>query len=199
MRDKKQGLRVDALLRRESLPVTESHLWSRIIQERVVRLSPYLLSHSVALYHPIGREVATEAIREHSLSEGKKLFYPRLNGDEMDLVRVRSAEELKSGCYGILEPVGDQLLTEADQDRLVVFVPGIAFDRQGNRLGRGRGYYDRVLARLHGRARFVALAYEFQIVEELPIESWDQKVHHIVTERRTIDCGVVPSWSDGAS
>ena len=79
------------------------------------------------------------------------------------------------------------LLAETDRAGLVVFVPGVAFDPRGNRLGRGKGWYDRLLERL-GDAMFVALAYEFQIIEEVPTESWDQKVHYVVTENRVIDC-----------
>jgi len=153
-----------------------------------------MASCSVALYSPIGNEVATEEIRDHALRAGKKLFYPKLGReDSLNLVRVLSAEELRPGRYGILEPVGVQVMTEQDQDGLVVFVPGVAFDLRGNRLGRGKGWYDRVLMRLRDGVRFVGLAYEFQVVGELPAEGSDQRVHHIITEKRIIDCnGIAP-------
>jgi 5-formyltetrahydrofolate cyclo-ligase len=71
---------------------------------------------------------------------------------------------------------------------LIVFVPGVAFDTRGQRLGRGKGWYDRLLRQLGGNTVFVGLGYEFQIVEEVPTESWDEKVHYVVTEERVIDC-----------
>ncbi len=194
MGEKKQALRAQALLRRDSLTASEITLWSRLIQERVLRFSPYLLSRTVALYSPVGNEVATEAIRDHALKARKKPFYPKLrNGEDPALIQVESVEELKPGRYGILEPSGEKVMTREDQEQLVVFVPGVAFDPQGNRLGRGKGWYDRALERLGEGPTFVALAYEFQIVEQVSAERWDRKVHHIITERRIIDCGDLAS------
>ena len=196
MGEKKQSLRASALRRRDSLAASEFGLWSRLIQERALRFSPYLFSSSVALYSPIGNEVATEQIRDDALKSHKKLFYPKLgDGENLALIRVESAGELKPGRYGIPEPIGEKAMAKEDQGRLVVFVPGLAFDSQGNRLGRGKGWYDRVLKLLGDGPTFVALAYELQIVEQVPAEEWDRKVHHIITERRIIDCGDAPSRS----
>ncbi|MFQ5902320.1 MAG: 5-formyltetrahydrofolate cyclo-ligase [Candidatus Binatia bacterium] len=200
MGEKKHKLRARALLQRESLTTSELCLWSHLIQERVLHFSPYLVSRSVALYSPIGNEVATEEIRDHALGAQKKLFYPKLGeGEDLDLIQVESAEELRTGRYGILEPIGDKVMTKQDQEELVVFVPGLAFDLQGNRLGRGRGWYDRALELMGEGTRFVALAYEFQVEKDLPTERWDRKVHHIITERRIINCRDIPSRSGWAS
>jgi 5-formyltetrahydrofolate cyclo-ligase len=148
------------------------------------------------LYSPSGNEVATEDIREHALKAGKKLFYPKLeSGNDLHLVRFEESKKMKPGRYGILEPTGVERLAKKDEEGLIVFVPGLAFDMHGNRLGRGKGWYDRALATLGEQARFIALAYEFQIVDEIPTDSWDRKVHHIITERRVIDCGDLPSDS----
>jgi len=146
------------------------------------------------LYSPSGNEVATAEIREHARSSGKKLFYPKLGaGADLHFVRLEVSDEMRPGRYGILEPTGDEKLSI--EEGLAVFVPGLAFDLQGNRLGRGQGWYDRVFALLARQARLIALAYEFQIVDEIPTDSWDRKVHHIITERRVIDCGDLPSDS----
>lgn len=200
MVEEKDKLRELALLRRDSLSATEVTLWSQLVQERVFGFLTYEISRSVALYSPIGSEVATEGIRDHSLKAGKKLFYPRLGkGDDFALIRVESAQELIRGRFGILEPVGDKIITKQDQEGLIVFVPGLAFDLQGNRLGRGKGWYDQVLQLLGEGPMFVALTYEIQIVEDLPAERWDQKVHCIITERRIIDCGGIASRSGWVS
>jgi 5-formyltetrahydrofolate cyclo-ligase len=196
MGETKDKLRAIALLQRDSFSTAEIALWSRLIQERVLRFPLYLISWSVALYSPIGNEVATDEIRDHALKAGKKLFYPKLGkGENLALVRVESVKEFKPGRFGILEPKGDKTMTKEEHPGLVVFVPGLAFDLQGHRLGRGRGWYDRVLSLLGEGSKVVALAYEFQIVKELPAERWDQKIHHIVTEKGIIDCGDIPSRS----
>jgi 5-formyltetrahydrofolate cyclo-ligase len=179
-----------SLRRRDSLGAAECRLWSHRIQQRVLRFFPYLWSRSVALYSPIGKEVATEQIRNHALRSGKKVFYPRLgDGGRPVLARVESAGELRPGRYGILEPTGTRLITAEDQERCVVFIPGLAFDTRGNRLGRGKGWYDRALEALEEGVVFVALAFEFQVLERVPAERWDRRVHHIITERRIIVCG----------
>lgn len=190
MRDKKHRLRTAAQSRAGTYSDSECGLWSRSVQERVLQFSPYLDSTSVALYSPIRNEVATERIRDHALAGGKRLFYPRLGQkNRLDLVRITSPLELQSGRYGILEPVGEERLSTGDAEGLIIFVPGLAFDLHGNRLGRGKGCYDRLIRQIGDHAVFVALAYEFQVAEAVPVECWDQKVNYIITERRVIDCG----------
>ena len=152
------------------------------------------------MYSPSGNEVATEDIRDHALKAGKKLFYPKLDtGTDLHWARLEASDKMKPGRYGIFEPAGVARLAKNDVEGLIVFVPGLAFDLHGNRLGRGKGWYDRALAALGEPARFIALAFEFQIVDEIPVDSWDQKVHHIITERRVIDCGDLPSDSGRVS
>jgi 5-formyltetrahydrofolate cyclo-ligase len=200
MGDTKEILRARAVQRRECLSASEAGPKSRLIQQRVLSFPPYLRSGAVALYSPSRNEVATEEIRDHALNTGKKLFYPKLDaGADLQWVRLEAADKMKAGRYGILEPIGVARPSQKDAEGLLVFVPGLAFDLHGNRLGRGRGWYDRALASLGDRARFIALAFEFQIVAEVPTDSWDRKVHHIVTERRVIDCGDLPSDSGWVS
>ena len=77
----------------------------------------------------------------------------------------------------------------AEASGLLVIVPGVLFDPYGHRLGRGGGWYDRVLHALSGEGVYFGLAYEFQIISRIPVESWDQSVHFVVTQERVIDCG----------
>ena len=76
-----------------------------------------------------------------------------------------------------------------------MFVPGVAFDCAGNRLGRGAGWYDRLLANLGSKKFAIGLAYEFQIVDAVPAQPWDCRVNLILTEKRAIDCGALPPGS----
>jgi 5-formyltetrahydrofolate cyclo-ligase len=191
MGEKKPALRAAALSQRNSLSPAQALALSRLIQAKALQFSRYLQALSVALYSPIQNEVGTEEIRERSLAQAKILFYPRLGrGNGVELVEVKSAGELKPGPFGILEPAGRTILSDREIGGLIVFVPGVAFDLRGNRLGRGRGWYDRLLGRLGARATSVGLTYEFQIIGEVPVDSWDQRVQFLITESRIIDCAV---------
>lgn len=78
--------------------------------------------------------------------------------------------------------------TGAERDDLMVLVPGVLFDCQGNRLGRGGGWYDRTMQLIGGRGLYVGLAYELQLIDHVPTQAWDQKVDYVITESRVIDC-----------
>jgi 5-formyltetrahydrofolate cyclo-ligase len=189
MREEKHSLRAAALTQRRLLPRSESLTRSRLIQARVLQFSPYLLSRSVALYNPIQNEVETETIRDHALVTGKNVFFPRFGPqDSSELIRIGSAAEFNPGRFGIPEPTGEGRLAGRDRKELVVFVPGVAFDLRGNRLGRGKGWYDRLIKKELGETTLIALAYDFQIVNTVPAEEWDQRVHYVVTERSVVDC-----------
>ena len=186
----RQGLRIGALVRRRTLAPVDCFSWSDSIQLTALKLVEYRSARTVALYSPVQNEVDTSAILSDALKWGKKVFYPKLSlTGTTGFARIRSAAELVVGRYGVLEPAGREVLTPADSDRLIVFIPGLLFDRQGHRLGRGGGWYDRVLNGLGNRGFFVGLAYEIQLVDDLPAESWDQRVHFLITEKNQIDCG----------
>jgi 5-formyltetrahydrofolate cyclo-ligase len=190
--EKKSALRKAVSTRRDAITRQERFLWSRAIQARALGLPAYRVSYAVALYSALPNEVGTERILDDALTAGRKVFYPRTSVAGIpDFIRVTTSEELRAGPYGVREPAGLERLSEADRSGLLVFVPGVAFDAAGNRLGRGKGWYDRMLAWLDDKAVLVALAYECQVVEEVPTETWDRRVHYIVTENRIIGCGAV--------
>jgi 5-formyltetrahydrofolate cyclo-ligase len=200
MREKKRSLRAAALAQRSLLSRSESIARSRLIQARVLQFPPYLLSRSLALYNPIQNEVETVAIRDHALVTRKNVFFPRFGPkDSLELIRIGSASEFSPGRFGILEPTGEERLAGRDREELVVFVPGVAFDLHGHRLGRGKGWYDRLIKKDLGEATVVGLAYDFQIVEAVPAEEWDQKVHYVITERSVVDCRRMPMQSSQVS
>jgi 5-formyltetrahydrofolate cyclo-ligase len=186
----RQSLRYGALVRRRALAQIDCFSWSDSIQRTALKLVEYRSAGAVALYSPVHNEVETSAILSDALKLGKKVFFPKLSvAGGMGFARIHSSAELVVGRYGILEPVGNEVLAAAEVEGLTVFVPGLLFDRQGHRLGRGGGWYDRVLKELGNRGFFVGLAYEIQLVDNLPSERWDQRVHFIITEKNRIDCG----------
>lgn len=189
MGESKIALRTVASSRRSALSQTDVLSRSLLIQARVCEFPEYLSSQSIALYASIQNEVRTDKIRDHALRRGKRVFYPVLRpGGTTQLIRLESAGKLRLGPFGILEPSGEEQLPDVWQDALFIVVPGLAFDLNGNRLGRGKGWYDRLLKRLGENAVAAALAYDCQIVDQVPVEPWDERVAYIFTETRRIDC-----------
>jgi 5-formyltetrahydrofolate cyclo-ligase len=187
--ERKRALRAAMLRQRGQLSSVDSVSWSRLVQARVLQFSPYLTCRSVALYSPIQNEVETGEIRGHALSAGKSVFLPRCGKqDSVELVEIGSAAELEPGRSGFLEPTGEKRLLPQDFGELAVLAPAVAVDLRGNRLGRGKAWYDRLIEQLNGAATVAALAYEFQIVDEVPSDEWDQQVDYVITERRVIHC-----------
>lgn len=193
--DKKRALRGAFLAKREALSAVQVRAWGERIQRGVLALSAYRAARSIALYSPLGNEVATSGILRDALAARKRLYYPKVTDGSPGAFRVRAETELVPGRYGILEPAGNQRLPR-DGDGLAVFVPGVAFDRNGNRLGRGMGWYDRWLAGLDARVPRIGLAYECQLLEEVPAGPGDLPVCFIVTEERIVDCA---GWGGGVA
>lgn len=147
-------------------------------------LKEYQRVASLGLYAAFDNEVETEAIFHHSVHLSKKVFYPKANSDKTTLSfhAVSSLSELTPGYAGILEPVTEE--TENIQDIQMLVIPGVAFDRNGNRLGYGHGFYDRLLKNYRGYK--IALAYEFQLLDVLPTDSTDEIVDVVVTEEQVV-------------
>ena len=132
--------------------------------------------HKIMLYYPIRNEVDVIPLLE-AYQDSKVLLLPVvLHGHKMELRQYKGAESLKKGSYGIPEPIGERYSGRID----TIIVPGVGFDRQLHRIGRGGGYYDRFLKK-HPEAKKVAVAYDFQIVDHVPVSFFDQKVDAIIT------------------
>ena len=156
------------------------------IRERLFSLPEFKRAENIVFYASKQEEAGEAQWIGLALEQGKKVYCPAtvLEKKELRLCRVESVSELKPGAYGVLEPGLKDCVSPSKVD--LVVVPGVAFDESGGRLGHGEGYFDRLLAKL--RAPFIALAFEFQIVESVPVEEGDVRVQGIVTERRFVDC-----------
>ena len=132
---------------------------------------------TVLLYHSLSDEVNTHALINKWYSQ-KLVLLPKVVGDELELRCYHGTHELKKGSFGIAEPTGE-LFTDYDQIDFVA-VPGMAFDMNGNRLGRGKGYYDRLLPQLTNAYK-AGICFPYQIVDEVPVESNDIKMDRIIT------------------
>ncbi len=112
---------------------------------------------------------------------GKTLLLPRVRGGDLAFHAVQSADDLAPGAFGILEPRETHRAVDPASAELIL-VPGLAFTREGARLGRGRGYYDRLLETLPRRVKRVGVCFAVCLLETLPVESHDQRVDLVVTE-----------------
>jgi len=139
----------------------------------------------LALYSAIHNEVSTDEIVEQVLDSEKSLVFPRVRGEDLEFVMIESPADLVSGAFGVKEPKGCNLVPLEKID--LVVVPGVAFDLRGHRLGYGRGYYDRALAKCQSHCMKVGFAYDFQLVEELPATDYDETLSVLITESRTLN------------
>jgi 5-formyltetrahydrofolate cyclo-ligase len=189
MFDEKKQLRKLLRSQRRGLSPAEVTAKSRLITERLRTFIPFQQARTLVLYSADENEVQTEAIWQEAAAQGKAVYYPRITADRANLEFVRRypGDRLIPGTFGILIPPGEDLLGGLGA-RDVVLTPGVGFDRQGQRLGRGKGYYDRAFQGVLSRALRVALAYEFQIVSHIPAVPHDERVQYIVTEVELIDC-----------
>lgn len=146
-------------------------------------------ARSLLLYASLPCEVPTDAIATEARRRGISVVYPRCLAEsrEMTLHAVRDADDLlEGGRYGIREPADHCPLTRPEEID-VAFIPGLAWDRAGNRLGRGAGYYDRLLADPGWRALRCGLFYSAQEVELVPADEWDVPLDLVVTEKGVLE------------
>lgn len=183
---KKQKIRERILAQRRSLdPVAYSEM-SRLAQNRLILTPAFQRADRLALYSPIRREVATGDMFLAARSAGKSVFYPRVAGENLEFVAVLSCDDLKTGAFGVAEPLDGDTTPIADLDLIVV--PGVAFSLNGFRIGYGRGFYDRQLVQKPPSTVTVGMCFDFQMVEQLPTEEHDQPLDYIVTDTTFIPC-----------
>lgn len=174
----KEKLRRSYLKTREGLEEGKRKKLSELIVNRLLSLSVLKSARRLLLFCPHKGEPDITPLFKWALCEGKDVVLPKVEGEELKLIRVSDTEGLEPGSFCILEPTeGEEVSPESVELSLI---PGVVFDKKGYRLGFGRGYYDRLMDRLGGLK--VGVAYEFQIVEEVPRDSWDRPVDMVVTE-----------------
>lgn len=157
---------------------------SRRITGHVLEFSAWQQSQTCCLFASLPSEPETRTLMTRAWSSGKRVALPRIQHPEegLSLHWVDSLQDLKRGPKGFEEPGADtEMARLADLD--LILVPGIAFDRQGGRLGRGGGYYDRLLPRPECRAVLLGIFFSIQEVPRVPRETWDHPLQWIVTEK----------------
>lgn len=159
------------------------------IKERLFQLEEFQNAETIMFYVALKGEVETRGMVEEAIASGKKVVVPvtDFKTNEMLASEIKSLDELKEKEFGLLEPK-DEFVREVPLEEIdLVVVPGVAFDEKGNRLGRGLGFYDKFLSKIKTEAVFIALAFDFQVLKEIPCKEHDMKVDKIVTEERVIN------------
>jgi 5-formyltetrahydrofolate cyclo-ligase len=182
----KAELRLHALALRDAEPDRETK--SRIIQERLLQLPDFQRAGTILSYIGVKSEVGTGVIVQEALEEGKRLAIPYVTSEGLRAATILSNLELEPSRFGLLDPipeVRDNPARAVNIGEVELFVvPGVAFDPEGGRLGHGKGYYDGMLAKAGLGARFLALAFECQIVHSVPMTRTDVRMHAVITEKQ---------------
>jgi 5-formyltetrahydrofolate cyclo-ligase len=179
----KKALRQDILRKRSELPAEERKAKSREIENLLFNLSDVKTADIIMFYASFRSEVETHAMVRRALAEGKRVVLPKIKGRDLSLIEITDFDrDVKPGVWAIPEPKGGQLI-EPGQIQVII-VPGAAFDDQGNRVGYGAGFYDKLLKEFKGAT--VALAFELQMVSDIPADAHDVPVQKIITEKRII-------------
>lgn len=168
------------LEKRLALPEEKVHLLSKPIQEKLIKSEVWGQTENIGLYAPIKNEVETKLLFMKALESGYSVYFPRVE-QGLRFYEVQEPSDLQKGAWGIPEPKDSCPPLEKLEDLGLIVAPGIVFDKKGHRLGYGKAFYDNLLKNFPNRT--VGLAYDFQVVDELPADAWDCQLKKVITEK----------------
>ena len=169
----KKELRAQVRARKRAMTGEQIREKSEKLTRLLTETEAYRNARSIYGYLPYNQEVRTVLLLEQALRDGKRVAVPKCRGDEMRFIWMDDLTAVEKGYAGIPEPVADG--PEADDETALVLMPGLAFDREGHRIGYGGGFYDKFLARERNHPT-VALCYDFQIFDHLETDEFDVPV-----------------------
>ncbi len=183
----KEELRKKLINIRKNLSKSDVLEKSSIIKKRFFEMKEFKHASTILFYVSYDNEVYTHEMIKECITE-KNIFVPVTDKQKRRLILSMLAgwDDLAIGSYNILEPKKEKIKQISIDDVDLVIVPGVGFDERGNRLGHGKGYYDDLLK--NSKSMKIAMAFEFEIVKNIPIEKHDIPVDKIITEKRVIDC-----------
>ena len=189
--NEKKILRKEILTKRKNIDIVEKEKMDRKICDKFYESKYYRDAKNIFIYISYDSEINTKEIINKALIDNKKIYVPRTEFKTrlMDAVEIISLDNLIESEYGILEPSIEEPHIEPNELDLIV-VPGVAFDRNGGRIGYGAGFYDRYFKKINKdnikKIQKLALAYDFQILEKVPMNEQDVPVNYIITEKEFI-------------
>ena len=181
----KERIRREIAEKRKRLEARWLEATSARVAKNLLLLEAFQSAKTVALYMGIDGEVDLDGLFPICRKLGKRTCIPVFNAEtkRYEMAQIMEDTPCHTGRYGIREPISPTLVTMDEID--LIAVPGIAFDPNGNRLGRGGGYYDRLLEGFRGYA--AGVAFDFQILPKIPADAHDQPVECIATETRILN------------
>jgi len=171
----KDEIRKRILKIRDSLSPSLVLLKSKKIKEILFELKEFKCAENILFYYSFRSEVRTDIMIKDCK---KRVFLPKVKGKELEILEIKSLNDLKPGYCGILEPTSENPVSPDEID--LVIVPGVCFDKRGFRIGYGSGYYDRLLPLLN--CKKIGIAFSLQIVDKIPNTINDIRVDKIITE-----------------
>ena len=172
--------------RKELLPETKKE-YDELIFKQLIESDMYNKSKKIFTYVSFGSEIDTIKFIKYALNDNKEIYIPKTDKRkrEMVAIRINSLDNMDVDNWGILEPKSmDKNKIGKDFD--LILMPGLAFDRRGNRVGYGGGYYDKYLSQIKEESNKIVVAYDFQIVNNIRHENHDIKVNYIITNKEFI-------------
>ncbi len=155
---------------------------SKNIQEKLIKSPYWPKSGRIGLYAPVKNEVLTQKIFQVALESGLHVYFPRVE-QGISLYEVNGPEDLQRGSWSIPEPGIECTELAADEALDLLVIPGIVFTKTCCRVGYGRGFYDKYIASFEKPITAVGLAYDFQIVDDVTLDTWDQPITAVLTEK----------------
>lgn len=168
--------RKEIINKRKNIP--NKQIKSNIIFHKIIETDIYKKSKTIALYNSLENEVSTKELITYSLNNNKEVYLPKVVGEKLLFYKISSDEEFVLSSFNIKEPKGDnsKLMKEVD----LVIVPGVAFDKECNRMGYGKGFYDRFLE--NRKTYKIGICFKEQIVEKIITFPHDIKMDEIITD-----------------
>lgn len=173
---KKEDVRRRVKAQKSLLNEKEKEIAANAVFDMLEKTAAFIMSENILLYHSLADELSTRSFLD-KWSNRKNFFLPRVNGLNLEILPFHQSA-LKLGAFQIEEPTGNQTYSVNDIDLIVV--PGVGYDPAGNRVGRGKGYYDRLL--VESKATKIGVGYEFQVVDEIEAEPHDVRVDIVITD-----------------
>ena len=178
---KKDDIRRTVRARKSLLTENEKAEAAQSVFDRLEQMAAFMMADRILMYHSLPDELSTRDFLG-KWSGRKHFFLPRVNGVNLDILPYEQTR-LHLGAFEIEEPDSNDLTDIADIE--LIIVPAVAYDRHGNRVGRGKGYYDRMLA--GSRATKVGVGYDFQLIDDaIDTDSHDVPVDIVITQSHTV-------------
>lgn len=189
IKDRKNEIRKEMIAKIDEMPEAERLKSLKKVEDRLFAFANFIEANIALLFTNRSVEIETRKIIQRSIIANKIIALPTFDSENREMIPMK-IDNIKSdlivGAHGRLEPDATKCKRVPIDCIDIAIVPGLAFDEKGGRIGTGDGYYDRLIPKLPITTRKVALAYESQIIQHIPMESHDKYVDIIITDARII-------------